>query len=109
MSVLRVLAGIIAFNQLSIREYPDTDPPIVSVQTTYRGAAANVVESRSTQVLEDRLSGIEGIQNIPSQSQDCQSGISIEFNPAQKTVVGDNDGRERVGGEWERGREGRRW
>src|SRR3546814_10596311 len=96
MSVLRVLAGIIAFNQLSIREYPDTDPPIVSVQTTYRGAAANVVESRITQVLEDRLSGIEGIQTITSQSQDGQSDISIEFTPGRSIDEAANDVRDRV-------------
>src|SRR3546814_5659844 len=98
MSVLLVLAGIIAFNQLSIREYPDTDPPIVSVDTTYRGAAANVVESRITQVLEDRLSGIEGIQTITSQSQDGQSDISIEFTPGRSIDAAANDVRDGVGG-----------
>ena len=68
MSMLIVLAGVVAFLQLSIREYPDTDPPIVSVETVYRGAAANVIESRITQVIEDRISGIEGVQTITSRS-----------------------------------------
>src|SRR3546814_5049661 len=81
MSMLIVLAGVVAFLQLSIREYPDTDPPIVSVETVYRGAAANVIESRITQVIEDRISGIEGDQTITSRSEDGESDISIEFRP----------------------------
>src|SRR3546814_17337163 len=78
MSMLIVLAGVVAFLQLSIREYPDTDPPIVSVETVYRGAAANVIESRITQVTEDRISGIRSEARrvgtaclIPRRSQWC--------------------------------------
>lgn len=98
MSMLLVLVGAVAFTKLSVREYPDTDPPIVSVQTSYRGAAANVVESRITQVLEGRLSGIEGIRAITSQSQDGQSNISIEFAPGRPIDEAANDVRDRVGG-----------
>src|SRR3546814_4884517 len=64
-------------------------PPIVSVQTTYRGAAANVVESRITQALEDRLSGIEGIQTITSQrseerrvGKECVSTCRSRWSPS---------------------------
>lgn len=98
MSMLIALAGVVAFLQLSIREYPDTDPPIVSVETVYRGAAANVIESRITQVIEDRISGIEGVQTITSRSEDGQSDISIEFRPGRSIDEAANDVRDRIGG-----------
>ncbi|PTQ11509.1 multidrug transporter AcrB [Sphingomonas oleivorans] len=98
LAILLTIIGIVAYFALSVREYPDTDPPIVSVETVYRGAAANVVESRVTQVLESRLSGIEGIQTITSRSRDGRSEISIEFNPGRPVDAAANDVRDRVGG-----------
>jgi multidrug efflux pump len=98
LAILLTIVGFIAYLSLSVREYPDTDPPIVSVETVYRGAAANVVESRVTQVLEGRLSGIEGIQTITSRSRDGQSSISIEFAAGRPVDAAANDVRDRVGG-----------
>ena len=62
LSLLLIAFGLVSFDRLPLREYPDIDPPVVSVETLYRGAAANVVESRVTQVIEDRISGVEGIR-----------------------------------------------
>ena len=66
LSMLLVLVGAVAFTRLSVRDLPAIEPPIVSVSVTYRGANAQVVENRVTQVIEDRISGIEGIDNISS-------------------------------------------
>src|SRR3546814_20162524 len=81
MSMLIVLAGVVAFLQLSIREYPATDPPIVSVETVYRGAAANVIERRITQVIEDRISGKGGVQMIPSAPEEGETEIYFSIRP----------------------------
>lgn len=97
LAILIVVIGVVGFFGLSIREYPDVDPPIVSVDTTYTGAAASVVESRVTQVLEERLAGIEGLQTITSRSRDGRSDISIEFAPGRDVDVAANDVRDRVG------------
>ena len=97
-AILITIAGLIAYFNLSVREYPDVDPPIVSVETTYRGAAASVIESRITQVLEERLAGIEGIRTISSRSRDGTSEISIEFSPGRDIDSAANDVRDRVGG-----------
>ncbi|MEA3066477.1 MAG: multidrug efflux pump, partial [Sphingomonadales bacterium] len=78
LAMLIAIIGIVGFTSLPVREYPDVDPPIVSVQTTYTGAAASVVESRITQILEQRLAGVEGLQTISSRSRDGQSDISVE-------------------------------
>ncbi|MFD1949660.1 efflux RND transporter permease subunit [Sphingomonas arantia] len=98
LAILLTVVGIVAFFSLSVREYPDVDPPIVSVSTTYTGAAANVVESRVTQLLEERLAGIAGIQTITSVSRDGASNISVEFAPGSDVDSAANDVRDRVGG-----------
>jgi multidrug efflux pump len=97
VAMLVAVVGIVGFFSLSVREYPDVDPPVVSVQTQYIGAAANVVETRITQVLEEQLAGIAGLQTITSRSQDGQSTISIEFAPGRNVDSAANDVRDRVG------------
>ncbi len=97
LAILLAVIGAVGFLSLSVREYPDVDPPVVSVETQYIGAAASVVESRITQVLEERLSGIEGLQTITSRSQDGRSDISIEFAPGRDIDSAANDVRDRVG------------
>ncbi|RYD58495.1 MAG: efflux RND transporter permease subunit [Sphingomonadales bacterium] len=96
MAILLVIVGVVGFLALSVREYPDTDPPIVSVQTTYTGAAASVIEARITQVLEEQLSGVEGLQTITSRSRDGASDISVEFRSGRDIDVAANDVRDRV-------------
>ena len=98
LAILMVLVGIVGFLNLPVREYPDTEPPIVSVGTSYTGAAASVVETRVTQVIENALAGIEGIQTITSRSRDGQSDITIEFAPGRPVDSAANDVRDRVGG-----------
>jgi multidrug efflux pump len=96
IALLLCIAGIVAFLNLSVREYPDTDPPVISIETTYTGAAANVVESRVTEVLEDQLAGIAGIRSIVSRSRDGASAITVEFNPSRDIDSAANDVRDRV-------------
>lgn len=96
IALLLCVVGLVGFFSLSVREYPDTDPPVVSVETVYTGAAASVVETRITQVLEEQLAGIEGILAITSRSRDGQSDITIEFTPGRDIDSAANDVRDRV-------------
>ncbi len=59
LSLLIVAFGLVAFDRLPLREYPDIDPPVVTIETEYPGAAAEVVETRITEVIEERIAGIE--------------------------------------------------
>lgn len=97
MSMLLVAFGLVAFDRLPLRQYPDIDPPVVSVDTVYPGASANVVESRITELIEERIAGIEGIRFIESQSIDGRSKITIEFNVGRDVEGAANDIRDRVG------------
>ena len=98
LSLLLVAFGLVAFDRLPLREYPDIDPPVVSVETVYPGAAANVVETRITQLIEDRIAGVEGIERIESSSEDGESSITIEFSIDRDIDGAANDVRDRVSG-----------
>ncbi|MCG6943345.1 MAG: efflux RND transporter permease subunit [Thiohalocapsa sp.] len=98
LSLLLVAFGLVAFDRLPLREYPDIDPPVVSVDTVYPGAAANVVETRITQPIEDRIAGVEGIRTIESQSEDGRSTINVEFDIGRDIDGAANDIRDRVSG-----------
>jgi multidrug efflux pump len=80
MSLMLIVLGVIAFTRLTLRELPAIDPPIVSVSVEYPGASAAVVETRITQVLEDSLAVIEGVETIESESSNGEGSISIEFS-----------------------------
>ncbi|MBM7072768.1 efflux RND transporter permease subunit [Shewanella sp. 202IG2-18] len=98
ISLLLIVFGFVAFDKLPLREYPNIDPPIVSVKTSYRGASAAVVESRITQVIENRISGVQGIKFISSRSRDGRSDITIEFTTKTDIDSAANDIRDRVSG-----------
>lgn len=98
LSLLLIVVGVVSFERLSLREYPDIDPPVVSVDTVYPGASSNIVETRITEVIEDRISGVEGIKFISSTSEDGRSRINIEFDVSRDIEAAANDVRDRVSG-----------
>ncbi|MEH6409654.1 MAG: efflux RND transporter permease subunit, partial [Hyphomonas sp.] len=98
LSLILIIFGLVAYNRLPLREYPDIDAPIVSVDTRYPGASADVIESRITRVIEDRIAGVSGIRFINSNSTDGRSRISIEFSVDQDIDAAANDIRDRVSG-----------
>ncbi len=96
ISLLLVILGLAALVGLPVRQYPDIDPPVVSIETSYRGASAEVVETKVTQVIEDRIAGLEGIEKLTSSSSDEQSEIRIEFSLSRDVDEAANDIRDRV-------------
>ncbi|BCV66689.1 multidrug transporter [Shewanella carassii] len=98
ISLLLIAFGLVSFDKLPLREYPDIDPPIVSIDTSYRGASASVVESRITQLIEDRISGVEGIRHINSSSTDGRSSVVLEFDIDRDIEAAANDVRDRISG-----------
>lgn len=96
ISLLLLVVGLLSYKELPVREYPDINPPVVSVETDYLGASADIVDTRVTQLIEDRISGIEGIRSVSSVSRDGKSEISIEFKLSRDIDSAANDVRERV-------------
>jgi len=79
LSLLVLVIGAISYTRLAVREYPRIDEPIVSVNTTYPGASADVIESQVTKILEDSLAGIEGVELMTSSSRSERSNIDVRF------------------------------
>ena len=79
LSLLLVLVGLVSFKQLSLREYPRIDEPLVTVSTRLLGASSEVIESQVTKPLEDSIAGIDGVDIITSISRSEQSQITVRF------------------------------
>jgi multidrug efflux pump len=96
MSIMLLLVGIVCYDRLTVREYPNIDEPIVSVTTSYPGASAQIIESQITQILEGSIAGIENIDILESTSRAESSRITVRFTLAANPEVAANDVRDRV-------------
>ncbi len=96
MSLAIVLFGAISLMRLPVREYPDIDPPIVSITTFYRGASPSVIETEITDILEEQLATLEGVKTLTSSSREQGSVITVEFELARDVDEAANDVRDRI-------------
>jgi multidrug efflux pump len=96
VSTALVLFGVIGYSRLSVREYPDVDPPIVSVSTELTGANPQVVESAVTDILEEELSTVQGLRTLTSSSQEGFSNITLEFTLDRDVEAAAQDVRDKV-------------
>lgn len=79
LNAMIIIMGVLCFNSLSIREYPEVRFPTVSVRAFYPNASAEIVETAVTNVLEDQLAGVEGVETITSKSKYGGSIITLNF------------------------------
>ena len=98
MSIVIVIFGVIGFTFLGVREYPNVDPAIITVNTNYTGANADVIESQITEPLEEVISSVPGIRTINSVSREGRSQITIEFELGVDLETAANDVRDKVAG-----------
>ena len=98
ISLLLVAFGAVSYDRLSLREYPNIDPPVVTVEVDYPGAPANIVETRITEIIEERIAGVAGIEFIESSSEDGESSVTIEFSVDRNIDAAANDVRDRISG-----------
>ncbi|TDR16791.1 efflux RND transporter permease subunit [Marinicella litoralis] len=81
IAIIIMLAGILAIRTLPVEQYPKIAPPTVSITAAYPGASAETVENAVTQVIEQRLTGIDQLRYYNSSSQDGSMSINITFEP----------------------------
>jgi multidrug efflux pump len=96
INLIIVVLGFVAYNSLTLREYPNIDVPVVTVNVTYRGAAPDIMETQVTKILEDSLSGLEGIDFLSSVSRQERSQISVTFQLTRDADLAAADVRDRV-------------
>ncbi len=81
LAIIVMLAGVLAIRALPIEQYPKVAPPTVAINASYPGASADTVENAVTQVIEQRLTGIDHLRYFTSSSQDGSMSISLTFEP----------------------------
>ncbi len=96
LSLIIVLMGAVGYTFLGVRLYPAIDPPVITVQASYTGANAEIIESQITEPLEKSINGIEGVKSISSQSAIGSSNITVEFNLGADLEKAANDVRDKV-------------
>ena len=96
VSLILVIFGAFAFQNLSVREYPAIDPPVLSITTQYKGANNQIIESQITQLIEDQIAGIEGVRTMTSSSREGSSSIQVEFRLDRDIDGAANDVRDKI-------------
>ena len=96
MTLIIMLFGLIGYTSLGVREYPSVDNPIISVNCSYPGANADVIENQITEPLEQNINGIPGIRSLSSVSSQGQSRITVEFELSVDLETAANDVRDKV-------------
>ncbi|MBR1929218.1 MAG: efflux RND transporter permease subunit [Paludibacteraceae bacterium] len=74
-----IIVGIYSFLQLPIDQFPEMDPPYITVMTTYPGASASEMETNVTKVMENSLTSVDHLKHITSQSKDNLSVVTLEL------------------------------
>jgi multidrug efflux pump len=96
MSLLLVLVGLVSFQELTVREYPRIDEPLVNVSTRLQGASSEVIESQVTKPLEDSIAGIDGVDILTSISRTESSQITVRFRLSKDPDTAAAEVRDRV-------------
>ncbi len=96
MTLIILLFGMIGYTYLGVREYPSVDNPIISVDCSYPGANADVIENQITEPLEQNINGIPGIRSLSSVSSQGSSRITVEFELSVDLETAANDVRDKV-------------
>jgi hydrophobe/amphiphile efflux-1 (HAE1) family protein len=96
LSLVIVLLGAVGYSFLGVRLYPAIDPPVITVQTSYTGANAEIIESQITEPLEKAINGIEGVKSLTSQSSVGTSQITVEFDLNSDLEKAANDVRDKT-------------
>lgn len=96
MTLIILLFGLIGYTYLGVREYPSVDNPIISVDCSYPGANADVIENQITEPLEQNINGIPGIRSLSSVSSQGNCRITVEFELSVDLETAANDVRDKV-------------
>ena len=96
MTIIILIFGLIGYTYLGVREYPTVDNPIISVNCSYPGANADVIENQITEPLEQNINGIPGIRSLSSVSSQGSSRITVEFELSVDLETAANDVRDKV-------------
>lgn len=96
LNVLIIMAGLAAVLGVEVRELPDVDRPVVSVNATFPGAAPETVDAEVTNILEGAVARVSGVRDIRSSSEENSGRVRAEFRPGTDLDTAAADVREAV-------------
>jgi HAE1 family hydrophobic/amphiphilic exporter-1 len=96
LNVLIVVAGLAAFLAVEIRELPDVDRPVVTINADFTGASAETIDRELTAILEGAVSRVSGVKAISSSSSFGRSRVTVEFNGDVNLDVAASDMRDAI-------------
>ena len=74
-----IVIGVFSLSRLPIDQFPEMDPPYITVMTTYPGASASEIETNVTKLIENSLTSVDGLKELTSSSRDNMSVVSLEL------------------------------
>ena len=86
-----MVIGIFSFLRLPIDQFPEMDPPYVTVMTTYSGASASEIETNVTKIIENALTSVDGLKELTSSSKDNMSVVTVELEWGSNMDEATND------------------
>ncbi|MCO5133178.1 MAG: efflux RND transporter permease subunit [Phyllobacteriaceae bacterium] len=96
LAIVTLLAGVFSYTQLPVSQYPDIAPTTVRVSASYSGATATAVENSVTAVLEDAMTGLDGLLYMESSSREGSASISLTFDESVDPVDAQNEVQSKV-------------
>ena len=91
LAIVTMLAGAFAITRLAVSQYPDIAPTTVRVSATYSGATADAVQNSVTIVIEDALTGLDGLLYTESTSSEGKASITLTFDEATDPIEAQNE------------------
>ncbi len=96
LSIVIIIFGAIGLSELGVRELPESERPLITVQSNYPGANSSVIESQIIEILEEQINTVSGIRTLTSTSREGRATLSVEFELGEDIDVAANDIRDRV-------------
>lgn len=92
-----IVFGLMSYRSMPVNLFPNIDFPVVTIQTTYNGTDALTVESKVTDMIEEAVSGIDGIEQVTSSSFEGLSNVAVTFVLEREITEAANDVRDKIG------------
>lgn len=96
LTFILILLGVVGGSRLPLQQYPNIERSFVTIETSLPGAGPEIVESQVSRIVEEAVSGIEGVETITSVSSSEDSKVTVEFRPERDMEHGISDIRDRL-------------
>ncbi|MZR30684.1 efflux RND transporter permease subunit [Sneathiella litorea] len=87
IAIVIMLVGVFSVQSLPVSQYPTVAPTTIRIQATYTGASAQIVANSVTTIIEDGMTGLDGLLYMTSSSTEGNSEISLIFDSSRDSDI----------------------